>query len=66
MAYAFEQTNVRAESNLPMMHNVVRMADYQRRPRPGALARRPDEHCMVIILPRLPLASSEGRRVKSR
>ncbi len=60
MGYAFEDRNVRAKPSPPLMQNVVRMSDYERRLRPVAPARRPDEHCIVIILPGLPLASSEG------
>ncbi len=59
MARAFEDRNVRAEPSPPLTQNVVRMSDYERL-RPVALARRPDEHCIVIILPRLPLDSCEG------
>ncbi len=65
MGYAFEDRNGRSGPNPPMMENVVRMSDYKRRPRPGASVRRPGEHCLVVILPRLPLGSREGRRAKA-
>ncbi len=64
MGYAVEDRNLRAELNALMMQNVLRMHDYEHRRRPRALARRPDEHCIVIVLPRLPLASSESGGLK--
>ena len=47
--------NIRAEPNPAIVRNVVRMRDYERRRRPAAPARRPDDHCIVTILPPLPL-----------